>query len=178
MLPETTDGRDGFIHPSRGSIGVEESTLVIGLRSFETSGLDAQERMLRDIASETHARFPDVGITVDVRGMYGNIQDVLKHHPHLVEFALEATRRAGLTPTTRLVRGRTDGAYLSFRGLPTPDVFNGGYNFHDKREFTSRRGLEKTTETLIHLVEIVANTRASDLSVELNGVTSEGSPAS
>ena len=157
MLPETTDGRAGFVHPTRGSIEVEESTLVIGLRDFETSGLDAQERLLREIASDTQARLPDVRIAMEVREMYRNIKDVLKEHPHLIETAIEATRRAGLTPTVQPIRGGTDGAYLTFRGLPTPDLFNGGYNYHSKQEFTSRRGLEKTTEMLVHLVQIVAD---------------------
>ena len=130
---------------------------MIGLRDFETSGLDAQERLLREIASDTQARLPDVRIAMEVRGMYRNIKDVLKEHPHLIETAIEATRRAGLTPTVQPIRGGTDGAYLTFRGLPTPDLFNGGYNYHSKQEFTSRRGLEKTTEMLVHLVQIVAD---------------------
>jgi tripeptide aminopeptidase len=156
MLPETTDGRDGFVHPFRGSIQVDQSVLVIGLRDFDTSGLDAKERLLRDIASETRARYPDVGIDVEVEDFYRNIQDVLKDHPHLIEHAIEATRRAGLTPVIAPIRGGTDGAQLTFRGLPTPDLFTGGYNFHGKLEFNSRRGLEKTTEMLVHLVQIVA----------------------
>ena len=156
LLPETTDGRDGFVHPARGSIEVAESTLVIGLRDFDTSGLDAQERLLRDTASQTQARFPDVGIAIEVEESYRNIQDVLKDHPHLIDNATEATRRAGLTPVVRPIRGGTDGTYLTFHGLPTPDLFTGGYNFHSKQEFNSRRGLEKTTEMLIHLVQIVA----------------------
>jgi tripeptide aminopeptidase len=156
MLPETTDGRDGFVHPARGSIDVERSTLVIGLRAFETSGLDAQERVLRHIASETHTRFPDVGIKIEVEETYRNIRDVLTDHPHLTANAIEATRRAGLTPIVRPMRGGTDGTYLTFHGLPTPDLFTGGYNFHGKQEFNSRRGLEKTTEMLVNLVQIVA----------------------
>ena len=84
------------------------------------------------------------------------MNDVLKHRPHLVEWALEAARRAGLTAVTRPVRGGTDGSQLTFRGLPCPNIFTGGQNFHSTLEFNSRRGLEKTTETLLHLVQIVA----------------------
>jgi len=159
MLPETTEGRQGFFHPSRGQIDVERSTLVIGLRDFETTGLDAKERMLRDIAAETQARFPDVGIQIAVEHLYSNIKDVLKDQPHLIDDAIEATRRAGLTPVVTPIRGGTDGAHLTFRGLPTPDLFTGGYNFHGRLEFNSRRGLEKTTEMLVHLVQIVAERR-------------------
>jgi tripeptide aminopeptidase len=156
MLPETTEGRAGFVHPWHGSIEVEESILMIGLRDFDTSGLVAQERLLHDIASETRARYPDVRIGVEVEDFYRNIQDVLKDHPQLIDDAIEATRRAGLTPVIAPIRGGTDGAQLTFRGLPTPDLFTGGYNFHGKLEFNSRRGLEKTTEMLVHLVQIVA----------------------
>jgi tripeptide aminopeptidase len=161
MLPESTDGRDGFVHPDRGSITVAESVLVIGMRDFETRGLDAQERVLRDAAAQTRARYPDVGIAIDVAESYRNIADVLKDHPYLIDNAIEATRRAGLTPVVRPIRGGTDGTYLTFQGLPTPDLFTGGYNFHGKLEFNSRRGLEKTTEMLVHLVQIVAEDAAS-----------------
>ncbi|HET9085504.1 MAG TPA: peptidase T [Candidatus Limnocylindrales bacterium] len=156
MLPETTEGREGFVHPARGSIDVAESVLVIGLRDFETSGLDEQERTLRRVLAETQAEFPDVGITIEVEESYRNIRDVLKEHPFVVDNALEAIRRASLTPTVESTRGGTDGTSLTSRGLPTPDLFTGGYNFHSKQEFNSRHGLEKTTEMLVHLVQVVA----------------------
>jgi tripeptide aminopeptidase len=159
MLPETTEGREGFVHPGRGSVEVERSTLVVDLRDFEPTGLEAQERLLRDIAAQTQDQYPDVGIEIAVEDRYRNIKDVLKDQPHLIENAIEATRRAGLTPVVRPIRGGTDGAQLTFRGLPTPDLFTGGYNFHGKLEFNSRRGLEKTTEMLVNLVQIVAEVR-------------------
>jgi tripeptide aminopeptidase len=162
MLPENTEGSEGFVHPARGSIDTAESVLVIGLRDFETTGLDDQERMLRRIAAETQAEFPDVGIKIDVEESYRNIRDVLKDHPHVVDYAVEAIRRAGMTPTVESTRGGTDGTELTFRGLPTPDLSTGGYNFHSKQEFNSRRGLEKTSEMLVHLVQVVAK-NASEL---------------
>ncbi len=160
VLPETTEGREGFVHPARGSIDVAESVLVIGLRDFESTGLDEHERMLRRIAAETKAAFPDVGIKIEVEESYRNIRDVLKEHPYVVDNAIEATRRAGLTPKVEPMRGGTDGTSLTFRGLPTPDLFTGGYNFHSKHEFNSRRGLEKTTDMLVHLVQVVAEVAA------------------
>jgi tripeptide aminopeptidase len=84
------------------------------------------------------------------------MKEVLKDHPRLTANALEAARRAGLTPFTEPIRGGTDGSKLTFRGLPCPNVFTGGFNFHSKLEFNSRRGLEKTTETLLHLVQLFA----------------------
>jgi tripeptide aminopeptidase len=84
------------------------------------------------------------------------MKEVLKDYPELTDYALEAARRAGLKPTIKAIRGGTDGANLTFRGLPTPDIFTGGHNFHGKLEFNSRHGLEKATETLINLVQIFA----------------------
>jgi tripeptide aminopeptidase len=156
MLPETTDGRAGFVHPYAGSIDVETSTLKVLLRDFEVSGLDKQEAILREMAKATQAKFPKVKVTIDVKDNYKNMKEVLKNYPALTANALEAARRAGLKPSIKAIRGGTDGSTLTFEGLPTPDLFTGGQNFHGKLEFNSRRGLEKTTETLINLVQIFA----------------------
>ena len=159
MLPETTEGRVGFVHPYVGTADVETSTLKILLRDFELAGLDAKERLLRDIATATARKFPGVSIRVDVKENYKNMKEVLKDHPQLTENAFDAARRAGLAPFMMPVRGGTDGSKLTFRGLPCPNIFTGGHNFHSKLEFNSRRGLEKTAETLVHLVQIFAERR-------------------
>ena len=156
MLPETTEGRVGFVHPYAGTIDLEQSTLKILLRDFDVSGLDAKEKMLRDMVAETAAKYPDTKITIDVKENYKNMKEVLKNFPELTNNAMEAARRAGLKPFLKPIRGGTDGSNLTFRGLPTPNLFTGGTNFHGKLEFNSRRGLEKTTETLINLVQIFA----------------------
>lgn len=156
MLPETTEGRAGFVHPYAGTIDVEVSTLKVLLRDFEVSGLDKQEAILRDMAKATQAKFPDVKVTIEVKEDYKNMKEVLKNYPALTANAMEAARRAGLKPSIKAIRGGTDGSRLTFEGLPTPDLFTGGQNFHGKLEFNSRRGLEKSTETLINLVQIFA----------------------
>ena len=156
MLPETTAERVGFVHPYAGTIDVETSTLKVLLRDFDISGLDAKEKLLRDMVAQTAAKFPEVKIKIDVVENYKNMKEVLKNHPELTNNAMEAAKRAGLTPFMKPIRGGTDGARLTFRGLPTPNLFTGGANFHGKLEFNSRRGLEKSTETLIHLVQIFA----------------------
>jgi tripeptide aminopeptidase len=156
MLPETTEGRIGFVHPYAGVIDVETSNLKVLLRDFDVSGLDAKEKMLRDMVAQTAAKFPEVKITMDVKENYKNMKEVLKNYPDLTTNAMEAARRAGLKPFMKPIRGGTDGARLTFQGLPTPNLFTGGSNFHGKLEFNSRKGLEKSTETLIHLVQIFA----------------------
>ena len=156
MLPETTEGRVGFVHPYAGTIDVETSTVKILLRDFDVSGLEAKEKLLREMVTQTQAKFPDVKITIDVKENYKNMKEVLKNFPELTTNAMEAAKRAGVTPFLKPIRGGTDGSNLTFRGLPTPDLFTGGHNFHGKLEFNSRRGLEKSTETLVNLVQIFA----------------------
>jgi tripeptide aminopeptidase len=157
MLPETTEGRVGFVHPYAGVIDVEESSLKILLRDFDLSGLDAKEKMLRDMVTQTQAKFPEVKIAIDVKQDYKNMKEVLKDFPELTDNAIEASRRAGVKAYIKPIRGGTDGATLTFEGLPTPNLFTGGTNFHGKLEFNSRRGLEKSTETLVNLVQIFAS---------------------
>ena len=156
LRPEHTDGRDGFIHPHSGRLDVDTSVVQVLLRDFEAAGLDAQEVLLRRLAAEAAAAHPGVTVEVEVREQYRNMRDVLDEHPRVVEWALEAARRAGLPARTRAIRGGTDGSRLTFRGLPCPNIFTGGHNFHSQLEFNSRRGLEKTTETLVHLVRLIA----------------------
>jgi len=156
ILPETTEGRVGFVHPYAGVIDVESSSLKILLRDFDVSGLDAKEKLLRDMVAQTAAKYPEVKIAIDVKENYKNMKEVLKNFPELTNNAMEASRRAGVEPFLKPIRGGTDGSNLTFRGLPTPNLFTGGGNFHGKLEFNSRRGLEKTTETLINLVQIFA----------------------
>ena len=156
MLPETTEGRVGFVHPYAGVIDVESSNLKILLRDFEMSGLDTKEKLLREMVAQTAAKYPEVKITIDVKENYKNMKEVLKNYPELTTNAMEAAKRAGLKPFLKPIRGGTDGSRLTFQGLPTPNLFTGGGNFHGKLEFNSRKGLEKSTETLVNLVQIFA----------------------
>ena len=161
MLPETTEGRVGFVHPYIGNADVERSTLKVLLRDFDAAGLDAKEQLLRDIAAKTQSAQPGVRVEMDVKGQYRNMKEVLVDHPQLITNAMEAARRAGVEPFLYPIRGGTDGSKLTFRGLPCPNIFTGGHEFHSKLEFNSRRGLEKTAETLVHLVQIFAEQAAS-----------------
>lgn len=156
MLPETTEGRVGFVHPYIGTADVETSTLEVLLRDFDTDALNAKEALLRSIAEQTERVCPGVTVEVQVRDNYRNMREVLAEHPQLMNNAMEATRRAGVEPFVEPIRGGTDGSQLTFRGLPCPNIFTGGHNFHSKLEFNSRRGLEATAETLIQLVQLFA----------------------
>ena len=154
--PETTEDRIGFVHPYLSTMGEETSTIKILIRDFELPGVAAKEELLKSMVAKTQAKYPDVKIDYESKLGYLNMKEVLKNYPQLTEYAYEAARRAGLTPFTKPIRGGTDGSNLTARGLPTPNLFTGGHNFHGKLEFNSRKGLEKSTDTLVNLVQIWA----------------------
>jgi tripeptide aminopeptidase len=156
ILPETTAGRVGFVHPYDNKLDVETSTVKVLIRDFDLSGVAAKEALLKRMANATQKKFPKVKVEYDSRLGYLNMKEVLKDYPQLTDYAIEAAKRAGISAKLRPIRGGTDGSNLTARGLPTPNLFTGGHNFHGKLEFNSRRGLEKSTETLVHLVQIWA----------------------
>lgn len=154
--PETTEKREGFIHPYSSTMSEETSTIKILLRNFDITGLAAQEDAVKRVIAETQKKYPNVKVDYKSELGYLNMKEVLKNYPQLTDYAIEAAKRAGVTAELRPIRGGTDGSRLTARGLPTPNLFTGGHNFHGKLEFNSRKGLEKSTETLVHLVQIWA----------------------
>ena len=154
--PETTEGRVGFIHPYSTTMSEETSTIKILLRNFDITGLAGQEAAVKRVIAATQRKYPNVKIEYGSVLGYLNMKEVLKDYPQLTDYAIEAAKRAGVSAQLRPIRGGTDGSRLTARGLPTPNLFTGGHNFHGKLEFNSRKGLEKSTETLVHLVQIWA----------------------
>ncbi len=154
--PETTAGRVGFIHPYSTTMSEETSTIKILLRNFDITGLAGQEAAVKRVIAATQRKYPNVKIEYGSVLGYLNMKEVLKDYPQLTDYAIEAAKRAGISAQLRPIRGGTDGSRLTARGLPTPNLFTGGHNFHGKLEFNSRKGLEKSTETLVHLVQIWA----------------------
>ncbi len=154
--PETTAGREGFIHPYSTTMSEETSTIKILLRNFDINGLAAQEEAVKKVIGETQKKYPNVKIDYKSELGYLNMKEVLKDYPQLTDYAIEAAKRAGVIASLRPIRGGTDGSRLTALGLPTPNLFTGGHNFHGKLEFNSRKGLEKSTETLVNLVQVWA----------------------
>ena len=154
--PETTEGREGFIHPYSAAMTEETTTVKILLRNFDIKGLVGEEDAVKKVIADVQKRFPDVKIGYESKLGYLNMKEVLKDYPQLTDYAIEAAKRAGMPSELRPIRGGTDGSNLTARGLPTPNLFTGGHNFHGKLEFNSRGGLEKTTATLVNLVQIWA----------------------
>ena len=154
--PETTEGRENYIHPYVGTLDIETSVVKILLRDFDINGFTALEQTIKDQIAITQKKYPKVKIEYKSELGYLNMKEVLKDYPQLTDYAIEAAKRAGISAQIRPIRGGTDGSNLTARGLPTPNLFTGGHNFHGKLEFNSRRGLEKSTETLVNLVQIWA----------------------
>jgi tripeptide aminopeptidase len=151
MTPETTDGREGFVHPYDLDAGVDETRVKVLIRDFVTGELGTKRAMLEHLAREAAARHPGCGLETSVTEQYRNMREVLEHHPRVVEHAREAMRRAGIEPVERPIRGGTDGSRLSFMGLPTPNVFAGEHNFHSRVEWVSAQDMDKAVEVIVQL---------------------------
>ncbi|MFG0297744.1 MAG: peptidase T [Maioricimonas sp. JB045] len=149
--PETTDGRDGFMHPYQIEGGVAQARARIILRDFETPKLAEYADRLRGIAGELSAEFPRAEIDVAIRKQYRNMGDGLKREPRAVEKAIEATRAAGLEPKLDIIRGGTDGALMTEAGLPTPNLSSGQHNPHSPLEWTSLEEMSQAVEVLVQL---------------------------
>jgi tripeptide aminopeptidase len=154
--PETTEGREGYVHPNLVQGSVEEARIKLIVRDFEENGLADHEALISSVVDEVGAKYPLANITVEIEKTYRNMRYVLNQHPRVVECAEEAMRRVGLKPVRTAIRGGTDGARLSAMGLPTPNIFAGGHNFHSKREWVSVQDMAKAVETIVQLVQVWA----------------------
>jgi len=154
--PETTEKREGYLHPYVIEGGVEKTTLKLLIRDFEMDGMKARSRRLQDVRSRMQEKYPKAKIDLDVKESYQNMRVKLDEDPRVVQYALEAVQQAGLQPKLQIIRGGTDGAKLCFMGLLTPNLFAGGQNFHSKTEWVSVQTMEKAVETLVHLIRIWA----------------------
>jgi len=152
--PETTEGREGFLHPVSITGTPSEAKVQLIVRSFTEEGLAELEGMLGDAAAFMEKRYPRARLAIEIKPSYRNMRYQLDTEPRVVEYADQAVRRAGLTPVRLPVRGGTDGSRLSFMGLLTPNLFNGSMNFHGKREWVPLEWMEQSVETVLHLMDI------------------------
>jgi len=152
--PETTSNREGFVHPVHIEGTAEYARVEFILRDFETARLAGQAAFLEQLAKETIQGFPGARYKFEQREQYRNMKEVLDRHPNVVAYAAEAIERAGLKLRKMPVRGGTDGSRLSFMGLPCPNIFTGEMAFHSLQEFVSVQDMQKSVDTLVHLVQI------------------------
>ena len=156
LSPETTEGMEGFVHPYIIEGGVGEVKLHCLLRSFDTPKLTEYADLLRQFGKEIEAARPAAKVTVEVAYQYRNMRDGMVKEPRAIPYALEATRRAGLTPVQKSIRGGTDGSRLTEMGLPTPNLSTGEHNFHSPLEWTCLEEMEAAVRVCVELVQVWA----------------------
>ena len=156
IAPETTEGYEPYIHPHIVQGEESKSTLKILLRDFDTRGLTVLKQKLEKIIAEVQPLHPKAKIELNIIEQYRNMKDGLGNDPRLLGCLEEATKRAGLAPEWKPIRGGTDGSKLTAAGLPTPNIFTGGQNYHCKNEWASVYGMEKAVETVVNLVQLWA----------------------
>ena len=154
LSPETTDGRDGFMHPYHIEGGVAECSARIILRDFETENLKKQAELLESIAESLRQEYPRAKIEVAIREQYRNMREGLQKEPRALAKAIEATRNAGLEPREEIIRGGTDGSLLTEAGLPTPNLSSGQHNPHSPLEWTSEKEMQDAVRVLIELAKL------------------------
>ncbi|MBN9292669.1 MAG: peptidase T, partial [Flavobacteriia bacterium] len=154
--PETTSGKEGFVHPTSIE-GVLEKTMVsFIIRDHDTKKLAEYEARLKSILDETIAQYPGATAEFEVIEQYRNMKEVLDTVPFVTEYAVKAMEQAGVTPRPMIIRGGTDGSRLSFMGLPCPNIFTGEMGIHSKHEYVSVQDMQKAVKTLVELAKIWA----------------------
>lgn len=154
LSPETTDGREGYVHCGSFNGNEELTTLKFIIRSFETPKLKEYEEFLRKLAAETVEKFPGARMEFQVIEQYRNMKEVLDNHPHVTEYAVEAMNRLGIKPIMHPIRGGTDGSRLSFMGLPTPNIFAGEHSFHSQLEWVAIQDMEMAVKTIVEVAKV------------------------
>jgi tripeptide aminopeptidase len=156
LSPETTEEREGFVHPARVVGGAAETLITFIVRDFDLEAVRRHEQLLRDLAAEIEREEPRAQVEVTVEDSYRNMKEFLEARPRILEAADEATRRLGLEPARGSIRGGTDGAVLSARGLPTPNLFTGGQEYHSVREWISVQDMATSAALVVELARLWA----------------------
>lgn len=157
-LPETTEGRDGFYYPYEMSANEEGAKLEFLLRDFDSENIEKRKEVLKEIAKKVNENRGGDYVSVETEYQYSNMNDYFKGSEHIIETAIEAYKQCGIeNPNIVAIRGGTDGSHLSKNGLPTPNIFVGGHNFHSATEFCTVEGMEVSSRILLKILELYAN---------------------
>ncbi len=152
--PETTKDREGFVHPTSISGGLESANVSFIIRDHQTSKLAEYENRLKELAEAAVKAFPGSQMEFKVVEQYRNMKEILETVPFVNEYAVQAIQKAGIEPRKMIIRGGTDGSRLSFMGLPCPNLFTGEMAIHSKHEYVSVQDMQKAVDTMIELVQI------------------------
>jgi tripeptide aminopeptidase len=156
LSPETTEGREGYVHPNRIAGNAEEAVVDFIARDYDDELLAAHVALLEGLARDVEMREPRAKVDIEVRHSYRNMRPFIEANPRVVDAAVEAIRRAGVEPRLALTRGGTDGAVLSAQGLPTPNLFTGGQEYHSVREWASVQDMAAAAATVVELAGVWA----------------------
>ncbi|MCP9761910.1 peptidase T [Lacihabitans soyangensis] len=154
LSPETTESKEGFIHPTDIQGNVELCKLSFIVRDFDESGLLKKENLLKEIVEDVLKEYDNSSFEFMVKEQYRNMKVVLDNYPQVTENAIQAIKRAGIEPKLQSIRGGTDGSKLSFMGLPCPNIFAGEHAFHSKLEWVSVQDMLKAAEVIVNLAII------------------------
>lgn len=155
--PEHTEKYEGFFHLNEIAGDVEETNLDYIIRDFFEDSFEGRKQKMKEVEKALNDRYGEGTVTVDIKDQYQNMKKMVEPHMYLVDYARAAMEEAGIKPIVEPIRGGTDGAQLSYKGLPCPNLFTGGENYHGKFEFVSVQGMEKSVEVIKNLVRIFAN---------------------
>ncbi len=154
LSPETTEGKEGYLHPTDIRGNVEKAEVDFIFRAFEVEELKEIEALLGKILDVVRADYPRAEVSLEIKEQYRNMKYKLQEEPRVVDLAIRAAREVGIEPRRTSIRGGTDGAMLSYRGLLTPNLFTGGHNFHSRQEWISLQDMEKAVDLLVKLMEL------------------------
>ena len=154
LSPETTEGREGYVHCNAFNGNEELTTLKFIIRDFETPKLKEHENFLKELAEKTIAKYPGAKLEFEVIEQYRNMKEVLVNHPKITEYAVEAMNRLGIKPIMHPIRGGTDGSRLSFMGLPTPNIFAGEHSFHSQLEWVAVQDMEMAVKAIVEISKV------------------------
>ena len=155
--PEYTDGYEGFYHLTGIGGDVEKTTVSYIIRDHDRKKFEERKAHLQMLVDKINSEFGDNTATLEIKDQYYNMKEKIEPVKYIVDIASEAIRQAGVEPKVKPIRGGTDGAQLSFKGLPCPNIFAGGHNFHGKYEFVPIQSMEKATEVVKNIIKIIAN---------------------
>ena len=153
--PEATEGYEGFYHPVALNGSVEQTSLVFIIRDHDRQKFEARKRLITDLVARFNERCPGC-VALELKDQYYNMREQIEPVMHIIDIAKQAMERAGVKPKVQPIRGGTDGAQLSFKGLPCPNIFAGGMNFHGRYEYVPIPSMEKAMQTIIEIVRIAA----------------------
>lgn len=154
--PEFTEGYEGFFHIIAFNGSVEEADIAYLIRDHDRSRFEDKKRLISECCDFINKKFGEGTVTLTLKDQYYNMREQVEPHFHVVETAIKAIEMAGIKPKVQPIRGGTDGANLSFKGLPCPNIFAGGHNFHGKMEFLPLESMEKASEVILNIIKLYA----------------------